>query len=187
MVCPHAVDPSGAGQQRKTSRMLRLPLKTKAAHAARTLQDISYRMQVSPLDCTGCGNCADVCPAKEKALIMKPLADSADGSRRPTGTFRRRICLKPDIKFNRNTVKNSQFLQPLFEFSGACAGCGETPYIKLITQLFGDRMMVANATGCSSIYGGSSPTCPYTIERRRAMARRGRTLCSKTTPNLAMA
>ncbi len=118
-----------------------------------------YRMQVSPLDCTGCGNCVEVCPAKTKALTMKPLETQKDEEANweyfvelPT----------PDVKINPSTVKGSQFLRPLFEFSGACAGCGETPYVKLITQLFGDRMMIANATGCSSIYGGSAPTCPYT-------------------------
>ena len=122
-----------------------------------------FRMQVSPLDCTGCGNCADICPAKEKALVMKPLDSQMDQAE--NWTFAQNLP-KPDVKFNRNNVKNSQFLQPLFEFSGACAGCGETPYIKLVTQLFGDRMMIANATGCSSIYGGSSPTCPYTTNEK---------------------
>jgi len=117
-----------------------------------------FRIQVSPLDCTGCGNCADVCPAKEKALVMKPLATQE-------ANVARFQYMDKQVGYKRvvepNTVKNSQFQQPLFEFSGACAGCGETPYIKLITQLFGERMMVANATGCSSIYGGSAPSTPY--------------------------
>jgi pyruvate-ferredoxin/flavodoxin oxidoreductase len=119
-----------------------------------------YRIQVSPYDCTGCGNCAQVCPAKEKALIMKPLESQKDES--ANWEFAQKL---PEFQgeLNVKTVKESQFKKPLFEFSGACAGCGETPYVKLVTQLFGDRMVVANATGCSSIYGGSAPTCPYTV------------------------
>ncbi len=120
-----------------------------------------YRMQVSPLDCTGCGNCADICPAKVKALVMKPLeTQSAQETNWEFGVTVQNPAVKP------TNIKNSQFLQPLFEFSGACAGCGETPYVKLITQLFGDRMLIANATGCSSIYGGSAPTCPYTVNAK---------------------
>ena len=118
-----------------------------------------YRMQVSPLDCTGCGNCVEVCPAKEKALVMQPL--DSQKAEEANWAFAMTV---PEVQTIENvaTVKNSQALKPLFEFSGACAGCGETPYVKLVTQLFGDRMIVANATGCSSIYGGSAPTCPYT-------------------------
>ena len=120
-----------------------------------------YRMQVSPLDCTGCGNCADICPAKVKALVMKPLeTQSVQEANWEFGVTVQNPAVKP------TNIKNSQFLQPLFEFSGACAGCGETPYVKLITQLFGDRMLIANATGCSSIYGGSAPTCPYTVNAK---------------------
>lgn len=119
-----------------------------------------FRVQVSPLDCTGCGSCANVCPAKEKALKMVPLAD---GIAKQEKNWEYAAKLKEtDAAYNQATVKNSQFNKPLFEFSGACAGCGETPYVKLVTQLFGDRMVIANATGCSSIYGGSAPTCPYT-------------------------
>ena len=125
------------------------------------LAGYKFRMQLSPLDCTGCGNCVDVCPAKTKALEMKPL--SAESSVQEANWEFAMKLPEPDIAFNKNTVKGSQFMKPLFEFSGACAGCGETPYVKLVTQLFGDRMMVANATGCSSIYGGSAPTCPYTV------------------------
>ncbi|MDE7374582.1 MAG: 4Fe-4S dicluster domain-containing protein, partial [Odoribacter sp.] len=122
------------------------------------LAGYAFRMQVSPLDCTGCGNCADVCPAKTKALVMKPLeSQMAEESR--WEYMDRKVGYKKVVE--PNNVKNSQFTQPLFEFSGACAGCGETPYIKLISQLFGERMMVANATGCSSIYGGSAPSTPY--------------------------
>ena len=123
------------------------------------LAGLKFRMQISPLDCTGCGNCVDVCPAKEKALRMVPLSSAQQEEQ----NWEYAVSLKQkDVDVNTKTVKGSQFLQPLFEFSGACAGCGETPYVKLITQLFGDRMIVANATGCSSIYGGSAPTCPYT-------------------------
>ena len=117
------------------------------------------RVQVSVLDCTGCGSCAETCPAKVKALVMKPLETQA--AQAANWDFAMK---QPVVKTGVNTasVKGSQYLQPLFEFSGACAGCGETPYVKLVTQLFGDRMLIANATGCSSIYGGSAPTCPYT-------------------------
>ena len=117
-----------------------------------------FRMQIAPLDCTGCGNCADICPSKVKSLVMKPL-----GSQEAEVERWYHMDLKVGYKqlVAPTNVKNSQFTQPLFEFSGACAGCGETPYIKLITQLFGERMMVANATGCSSIYGGSAPSTPY--------------------------
>ncbi|MCH5287477.1 MAG: pyruvate:ferredoxin (flavodoxin) oxidoreductase, partial [Christensenellaceae bacterium] len=121
---------------------------------------MQYRMQVSPLDCTGCGNCVEVCPAKEKALVMESLESQMP--EQDNWSFAMTV---PEVTtvVNKATVKNSQALKPLFEFSGACAGCGETPYVKLVTQLFGDRMIIANATGCSSIYGGSAPTCPYTV------------------------
>jgi len=118
-----------------------------------------FRIQVSPLDCTGCSNCVDVCPAKTKALTMKPL-ESQMGEVENWNTVTKNIGYKQVVDKTK-TVKNLQFEQPLFEFSGACAGCGETPYIKTITQLFGDKMMVANATGCTSIYSGSAPSTPY--------------------------
>jgi pyruvate-ferredoxin/flavodoxin oxidoreductase len=120
----------------------------------------NFRIQVSVLDCTGCGNCADVCPAKEKALIMKPLETQSDEIGR-WDYIAKNVTYKDQIVPKDQSVKNSQFAQPLFEFSGACAGCGETPYIKVITQLYGERMIVSNATGCSSIYGGSAPSTPY--------------------------
>ena len=123
-----------------------------------------FRMQISPLDCTGCGNCIDVCPAKQKALVFEPLADSCK-TEEANWNFAVELP-RPEITPNKSTVIGSQYLQPLFEFSGACAGCGETPYVKLASQLFGDRMIIANATGCSSIYGGSSPTCPYTVNEK---------------------
>ena len=131
---------------------------------------LNLRVQVSPLDCTGCGNCVDVCLGKDrsdptrKALVLKPL----DTQRKEEANWEYAMTV-PEIAdriVNKGTVKNSQALKPLFEFSGACAGCGETPYVKLVTQLFGDRMIVANATGCSSIYGGSAPTCPYTTNEK---------------------
>jgi len=129
---------------------------------------MQLRVQVSPLDCTGCGNCVDVCLGKkkddptQKALVMKPL----DTQRKEEANWEFAMTV-PEIKLeNKNSIKNSQALKPLFEFSGACAGCGETPYVKLVTQLFGDRMIIANATGCSSIYGGSAPTCPYTVNEK---------------------
>lgn len=127
------------------------------------LEGLKYRIQVSPLDCTGCGNCADICPAKEKALVMKPIDTQLD-----TELDNWAFAVNPDEVAPKvdvmpaNTVKGSQFRQPLMEFSGACAGCGETAYIKVVTQLYGDRMMIANATGCSSIWGASAPSIPYT-------------------------
>ncbi|MFB6340435.1 pyruvate:ferredoxin (flavodoxin) oxidoreductase [Saccharicrinis sp. FJH62] len=126
----------------------------------KALLGLQYRIQVTVLDCTGCGNCADVCPSKEKALIMKPL-ESQRKEQDNWDYLVKNVTIKDNLLDKYTNVKNSQFAQPLFEFSGACAGCGETPYIKLITQLYGDRMMVANATGCSSIYGGSAPATPY--------------------------
>ncbi len=129
------------------------------------LEGLRFRVQVSVLDCTGCGNCADICPGMKgnKALTMKPIATQLDPQ---VGNWRffERLPGHPE-KANADTVTGSQFLQPLFEFSGACPGCGETPYVKLATQLFGDRMLIANATGCSSIYGGSAPAVPYTVNR----------------------
>ncbi len=119
-----------------------------------------FRIQVSVLDCAGCGSCAQVCPSKEKALVMKPL--ESQKAQEANWDFAAKLP-EVEVAVNKNTVKGSQFLKPLFEFSGACPGCGETPYVKLVTQLFGDRMIIANATGCSSIYGGSSPTVPYTV------------------------
>jgi len=126
------------------------------------LKGLKFRIQVSVLDCTGCGNCADVCPAKKKALIMKPLNTQKEQIK--NHIFSTKLPVLDNI-MPYTSVKGSQFRQPLFEFSGACAGCGETPYIKLITQLFGDRMIIANATGCSSIYGGSVPSFPYTTNK----------------------
>lgn len=123
------------------------------------LKGLHFRIQVAPEDCTGCGNCADVCPApKAKALVMEHL-ETQEAEKERWHYMDEKVGYKDLLP--KNNVKNSQFAQPLFEFSGACAGCGETPYIKLITQLYGERMIVANATGCSSIYGGSAPSTPY--------------------------
>lgn len=128
------------------------------------IKDMSFRIQVSPLDCLGCGNCAQVCPAKEKALIMKPLETQMEEAAKWDYAMEE---VKPkENPMNKNTVKGSQFEDVTFEFSGACSGCGETPYAKLVTSLFGDRMMIANATGCSSIWGASAPSMPYTKNRR---------------------
>ena len=125
------------------------------------LKAYKFKIQVSVYDCTGCSNCADVCPSKNKALIMKPLETQLEEAPRWT-YMHEKVGYKDTVVDKFVNVKNSQFAQPLFEFSGACAGCGETPYIKSITQLFGDRMIVSNATGCSSIYSGSAPSMPYT-------------------------
>lgn len=157
-VCPHAcirpflLDEKEAAKVPKETVLL--PAKGK------DLEGLKYRIQVSPLDCTGCGVCAEVCPSKEKSLIMKTL----DSQRKETKNWDyliENVTYKTDRIDIKQNIKNSQFAQPLFEFSGACAGCGETPYVKLITQLYGDRMIVSNATGCSSIWGGSAPSTPY--------------------------
>lgn len=123
------------------------------------MEDYQFRIQVNPFDCLGCGNCADICPAKTVALEMKPLSGQLEGQEQ-NYKFSKTIPFKINV-LKRETVKGSQLYQPLFEFSGACAGCGETPYVKLLTQLFGERMTIANATGCSSIWGGSAPATPY--------------------------
>ena len=126
------------------------------------LDGLQYKIQVSVMDCLGCGNCVDICPAKTKAITMEPLETQL--SEIPNWDFAVELSAKDDL-MNRGTVKGSQFIQPYFEFSGACAGCGETPYMKVITQLFGDRMMIANATGCSSIWGASAPSMPFTTDK----------------------
>lgn len=155
-VCPHAaIRPF----LMTSEELAAAPAGTQSKPAiGKELAGYQFRIQVSPLDCTGCGNCADVCPAKTKALVMKPL-ESQEVEMPRWEYMDKKVGYKQVVE--PNNVKNSQFVQPLFEFSGACAGCGETPYIKLITQLFGERMMVANATGCSSIYGASAPSTPY--------------------------
>ncbi|MBR4919090.1 MAG: pyruvate:ferredoxin (flavodoxin) oxidoreductase [Bacteroidales bacterium] len=159
LVCPHAairpVVMTDAELKKAPKGMVAIDMKV-----PKELAGMHFRMQVSVMDCTGCGNCADVCPAKEKALTMKPFESQlAEAKNWEYG--QKKVTYKDNLIDKYANVKNSQFAQPLFEFSGACAGCGETPYIKTITQLFGERMIVANATGCSSIYGGSAPATPY--------------------------
>ena len=160
-ICPHAcIRPVLVNEEELNNAPE--AFKTKKA-TGKGFDGLQYRMQVSPMDCTGCGNCADVCPAKEKALVMKPFeTQEVEVENWAYAADTTKVAPKGDI-MNPNTVKGSQFRQPLMEFSGACAGCGETAYIKLVTQLFGDRMMIANATGCSSIWGGSAPSTPYTV------------------------
>jgi pyruvate-ferredoxin/flavodoxin oxidoreductase len=162
-VCPHAVirpvimnaDEAAAAPE---------GMKMKPATG---LPDYQFAITVSSLDCTGCGSCASVCPGMKgnKALVMKPLDTQIDEEK--NFLYGQDLPVKPEVseKFKPSTVKGSQFLQPLLEFSGACGGCGESPYAKLITQLFGDRMYIANATGCTSIWGGSSPSTPYTVNK----------------------
>jgi len=125
--------------------------------------DLRFRLQVSTQDCTGCGNCVETCPSKEKALEMMPTAQQIEEQ---TENWEYALTLTDKSKrYDVTTVKGSQFAQPLLEFNGACPGCGETAYVKLLTQLYGDRMMLANGTGCSCIWGGSSPSIPYTTNK----------------------
>lgn len=163
-VCPHAVIRPVAMTDEELANA---PEGTKAIPMI-GVPDMKFAMTISALDCTGCGSCAQVCPGKKgaKALVMKPL-DSQLASQEAFN-YGLTIDEKPAVsaKFKESTVKGSQFKQPLLEFSGACAGCGETPYAKLATQLFGDRMFIANATGCSSIWGGSAPATPYTVNKK---------------------
>ena len=161
-VCPHAVirpvalteEEAAGAEGMKTLPMTGMP-------------QYKFAMTISALDCTGCGSCANVCPGKkgEKALVMNSLEKSLGEQK--IFDYGQSLPIKQDVieKFKETTVKGSQFKQPLLEFSGACAGCGETPYAKLITQLFGDRMYISNATGCSSIWGNSSPSTPYTVNK----------------------
>ena len=163
-VCPHAVIRPVA---MTADELANAPENTKSIPMT-GMPDLTFTMTVSTLDCTGCGACANVCPGKKgnKALVMKPI----DTQRAGQAVFDYAVELDPkpavNEKFKETTVKGSQFKQPLLEFSGACAGCGETPYAKLATQLFGDRMFIANATGCSSIWGGSAPATPYTVNKK---------------------
>lgn len=158
-VCPHAaVRPallSGIEKQQAPEGF--------ASKAFRGREELQYAIVVSPYDCTGCGSCAQICPSKNKALVMKPLATQVTKDKH----WDYALAVTPkENPLDRFSVKGSQFEQPLLEFSGACAGCGETPYAKLVTQLYGDRMMVANATGCSSVWAGSAPSVPYTKNHR---------------------
>ena len=160
-VCPHAVIRPIAMTDEELAAA---PAGTKAKPMT-GVPGMNFAMVISPLDCTGCGSCVTTCPAKNKALQMAPI----DSQREQEAVFEYGINLpaKEEVaaKFKETTVKGSQFKQPLLEFSGACGGCGETPYAKLATQLFGDKMFIANATGCSSIWGGSAPATPYTVNK----------------------
>ena len=163
-VCPHAVIRPIAMTEKEAAKapaeMKQLPMTGMAGY--------KFAMTISALDCTGCGSCANVCPGKkgEKALTMDTLEKNLGEQK--VFDFGQTLPVKEEViaKFKENTVKGSQFKKPLLEFSGACAGCGETPYAKLITQLFGDRMYISNATGCSSIWGNSSPSTPYTVNAK---------------------
>ena len=155
-VCPHAVIRPVLMTEEEAANAPEGMLSKDAIGA----KGLKFHMAVSPLDCTGCGNCAQVCPAKEKALVMMPFA-TQEHLKDAWEYGIKKVSAKTN-PMNKYTVKGSQFEQPLLEFSGACAGCGETPYAKLVTQLYGDRMMIANATGCSSIWGASAPSMPYT-------------------------
>lgn len=163
-VCPHAVI---RPLVMTPEELANAPAQTKSKDL-NGLPGLKFTIAVSTLDCTGCGSCAQVCPGMKgnKALVLKPIDTQLAGAE--VFEYGRTLSEKPELheKFKDSTVKGSQFLQPLLEFSGACAGCGETPYAKLATQLFGDRMFIANATGCSSIWGGSAPATPYTVNRQ---------------------
>ncbi len=158
-VCPHAAIRPILTTEEEASKAPK-GFDHKDANGAKGLK---FTIAVSPLDCQGCGNCADICPAKDKALVMKPIETQLYKSKAWDYAMSVSPKKNPMNKFN---VRGSQFEQPLLEFSGACAGCGETPYVKLATQLFGDTMMISNATGCSSIWGASAPTTPYTTNYR---------------------
>ncbi|MCH4072106.1 pyruvate:ferredoxin (flavodoxin) oxidoreductase [Pseudoramibacter sp.] len=161
LVCPHAaIRPILLDAEEKANAPE--GFETKKA-TGKGLGDYQFRIQVSPYDCTGCGSCVNVCPSKEKSLTMKPFASQVKEAENWTYAVER-VEIKKDA-VNDKTIKNSQFAKPYFEFSGACAGCGETPYIKLVTQLFGDRMYITNASGCSSAYGGSTPSTPYCTDK----------------------
>ena len=160
-VCPHAVIRPTLLDENEKSNAPENFVTLKAV--GKGLDGLEYRIQISPLDCTGCGNCADICPGKKgnKALAMTPIAEEAEKEAPNWRYAIKEVTIKDDL-MDKVTVKGSQFCKPYFEFSGACAGCGETAYVKAITQLYGDRMMIANATGCSSIWGASAPSTPYT-------------------------
>ncbi len=160
-VCPHAaIIPVVA-----TAEELAAAPKTFETRPAlgKELKGYQFRIQVNTLDCQGCGNCADICPAKQKALVMKPI-ETQTGVQVPNHQFSLTVPVK-DSLLKRDSVKGSQLAKPLMEFSGACAGCGETPYVKVLTQLFGERMIIGNATGCSSIWGASAPSMPYSVNK----------------------
>ncbi len=163
LVCPHAVirpflldenEVANAPEGMKTIKAM-----------GKEFESLQFRMQISPMDCLGCGSCVNTCPAKEKALQMVPVEKAASEERANWSYMTHKVSNKAELT-NTKTAKGSQFKTPLLEFSGACAGCGETPYAKLLTQLFGERMVIANATGCSSIWGAAAPSTPYTTNAK---------------------
>ncbi|MGI6533143.1 MAG: pyruvate:ferredoxin (flavodoxin) oxidoreductase [Peptococcia bacterium] len=156
-VCPHAAIRPVLTTEEENKKAPAGYVTKKAI--GKQLEGLSFRIQVSPSDCTGCGNCVEICPAKQKALEMKPLEEMT-AKESDNWNFAMSIPTKEGL-WNPHSVKGSQFVKPLLEFSGACAGCGETPYAKLLTQLFGDRLIISNATGCSSIWGAPAPSIPY--------------------------
>jgi len=156
-ICPHAAIRIKAYDGKHLDNA---PDTFKSVDAKKPYNDMKFTVQIAPEDCTGCAVCEDICPAKNKALVMKPQIPLREKEAKNWDFFLN----LPEMdrsKIKKGTVKGSQLIRPLFEFSGACSGCGETPYVKLLTQLFGDRLLIANATGCSSIYGGNLPTTPY--------------------------
>ena len=160
-VCPHAVIRPVLLDEQEAKKA---PAGFEMIEAkGKGLEGLKYRMQISYWDCTGCGNCEDICPAKQKALVMKSF--SSQEKQAALWDFAVSVKPKEDL-VSADTIKGSQFRQPLLEFSGACAGCGESPYVKLVTQLYGDRMLIAGATGCSSIWGASAPSMPYTVNSK---------------------
>jgi pyruvate-ferredoxin/flavodoxin oxidoreductase len=164
LICPHAairakqIDPKDLEKAPETFKTLKSNTKNG--------KDLQFKIQVYIEDCTGCGNCVNLCPSKTKALELSPIEDERAAGERQNEYFFEDLEDNVLDGVNINSLKGSQFRTPLFEFSGACAGCGETPYVKLMSQLFGERMIIANATGCSSIYGGTFPTIPYTTSKR---------------------
>ncbi len=162
-VCPHAVIRPFLLDEEEVKNAPETFEVKKAS--GRNFEGYQFKIQISPMDCTGCGNCADVCPAKEKALVMKPIETQLDKEVPNWKYAIENIKFKEDLAYSA-AFKDSQFKTPLLEFHGACAGCGETPYMRLLTQLFGERMMIANATGCSTIWGASAPSTAYTVNRQ---------------------
>ncbi|MDF2541194.1 MAG: nifJ [Herbinix sp.] len=161
-ICPHAVIRPFLLTEEEVAKAPDTFVTKKATGKA--FEGYHYKIQISPMDCTGCGNCADVCPAKGKALIMEPIGTQLEKEIKNWDYAVNEVTFKADLAYG-PAYKDSQFMAPLIEFSGACAGCGETPYVKLVTQLFGERMMIANATGCSSIWSASAPSTAYTTNR----------------------
>ena len=160
-VCPHAVIRPFVMNEAEQAAA---PEGTKAVKMmGKGAEGLTFSLAISPMDCTGCGSCVNVCPAKTKALKMVPMTLGSQDE--AVFEYATKEVSDKEVPFKPTTVKGSQFKKPLFEFSGACAGCGETPYVKLITQLFGDRMLIANATGCSSIWGASAPSIPYCVNK----------------------